>query len=248
MSVIVESGALPSTVTASDIIKRAYRILGDLELNEALNTSQATIGLDALNAMLDSFSLEKLLVYHVRQESFAWTALSVSNTIGPSGDFDTHRPIRVEQGTYFIDNNNIAYHPKIVRNRETYDRIIDKTVQSTYPDMLFYDPSVTIGTLYVYPIPNVNLTLKINQWQPLQIFDTLTEVFVLPHGYWRMLCFNLAVELEAETGLPVPPGARQIASTSKMAIKRANSLPIYASTEIPFVLHARGRSDIVAGE
>lgn len=247
MAVNTETGTLP-TITANDIIERAYRILGDTTAGESLTADQADIGLDALNSMLDAWAIEKLMIFQIRQDTHTWPASTTSQTIGVGADFDTRRPVRVEQGTYFKDSQNIAYHPDVIRNRETYDRVIDKTVTSSYPELIFYEPSMTWGTLYVFPIPAVSLTLYLNQWQPLQIFDSLTEAFALPPGYWRTLTFNLAVELESETGLSVPTAAARIAATSKKSVKRANSLPIYSYTETGYVLSSRGRSDIVAGE
>ena len=247
MPVILETGAL-ATATANDIIKRAYRILGDLGTGEALTASQADDGLEALNAMVDSFSIERLMIYHVRQESLTWPANTTSRTIGSGGDFDTHRPDRIENGTYFEDSNSIAYAVDVIRNRAVYDNIYDKTVTSSYPEILFYDPSMTLGTLYVYPVPSGSLTLRLNSWQPLQVFDSLTEALTLPPGYRRMLAYNLAKELEAETGLILSMGAHQIANKSKAIVKRNNDLPLLSQTESAYVLHGRGRSDIVAGK
>lgn len=247
MAVNTENGVLP-TVTANDLITRAYRILGDLGQGESLTADMADTGLEALNSMLDSFSINRLNIYEVRQETLTWTANTASMTIGNGADLNTHRPDRIESGTYFQDANAIAYPVDIVRNREVYDGVFDKTVTSSYPEILFYEPSSTWGTLYVYPVPTASLTLYLNSWQPLQIFDTLTEALILPSGYRRMIAFNLAKELQAETGLSMPVHALQIANDSKAAVKRNNNLPVMSVTETAYVLHGRGRSDIVAGK
>lgn len=247
MPIILETGALPQ-ITASDIITRAYRILGELGTGEAMTASQGADGLEALNAMLDSFSIERLMIYEVRQEALTWPADTVSRTIGDGGDFDTHRPNRVENGSYFKDTNNIAYPVTVTRNRAVYDAIPDKTISSDYPDLLYYNPSVTLGTIYLYPIPNQSLTFYLNSWQPLTSFDTLAEVHNLPPGYRRMLAYNLAYELEAETGIPMADSARRIAVQSKKIVKRNNDVPIVSATDTESVLHGRGKSDIVAGQ
>jgi len=247
MAVNTENGTL-SSFTASDIITRAYRILGDIATGETITAAQGSVGLEALNAMLDAFSIERLMIYEVRQEDLTWPSSTTSRTIGSGADFDTHRPDRVETGTFFIDSNNIAYPVDIIRNREVYDSIPDKTVTSSYPSKLFYDPSSTWGTLYVYPIPDASLTLKLNSWQPLQIFDNLTEAHVLPAGYRRMMAYNLALELESEAGLPMASNAIRIALQSKASIKKHNNLPILSSTSTAYVLDGRGRSDIMAGQ
>ena len=247
MAVNTEAGLL-SDVTANDLITRAYRILGDTAYGETLTAAQADIGLEALNSMLESFSIERLMIYEVRQEALTWPANTTSRTIGSGADFDTHRPDRIEMGTYFQDANAISYPVDVLQNRAVYDAISDKTVTSSYPDKLLFIPSVTWGTLYVYPVPNQALTLYLNTWQPLQVFNTLTEVHAMPAGYRRMVAFNLAKELESETGLPLPMGALKIANESRMAIKRNNSVPTCSSTETIYALAGGKRADIVAGQ
>lgn len=248
MAIILESSAANVAVTANDIIERAYRLLGDIGTGEAMTASQASDGLTALNGMLDLFSIQRLMVYVIRQEALTWTANTVSMTIGDGADLDTNRPMRVENGTYFKDANNIAYPVDITRNREIYDRIEDKTTTSSYPELLYYDPTVTWGTIYLYPVPDQSLTMYLNSWEPLQYFDTLSEAITLPPGYRTMIEYNLAMYLEAETGLVLPEQARQIAHTSKKAVKNVNNLPILGQTETSYVLHGRGRSDIEAGQ
>jgi hypothetical protein len=247
MAIINETATLPTT-TAYDLIESAFQILGDLAYGEILTSAQSDIGLKMLNSFLDSLSIQRLSIYQVRQEEHTWTANAPSMTIGPGADLDTRRPDRVENGTYFRDSNDIAYPVDVIRNREVYDNIRDKSVESTYPELIFYDPSITIGTLYVYPVPNETTTLVLNTWQPLQIFENLTEALVLPPGYKLMIENNLAKHLEAKTGLPLPASALRIANESLTAVKRHNNLPIVSVTETAYVLRGRGRTDIRAGK
>ena len=246
MAVTNENGTI--STTATKIILRAHRILGNKGAGEVLTGAEADEGLDALNTLLDSFSIQRLMIYQVRQESLTWPANTTSRTIGSGADFDTHRPDRIENGTIFRDSSNIDYPVQIAKDRYIYDNITDKTVTSSYPEILMYDPSSTWGTLYVYPVPNQALTLLLNTWQPLQVFDTLTEVVHMPAGYKRMLEYNLAQELESEVGLPLSQGARKIANDSKKAVKRNNS-PITASaSETYYVLNQGRRPDIYMGK
>lgn len=247
MAVQNESGALAS-ITAGDLILDAHKILGNKESGEALTAAEKVDGLEALNSMLDLFSIERLSIFQIRQEQFTWPANTTSRTIGDGADFDTYRPNRIAEGTYFRDANNIDYPVDVVRERSTYDAITDKSVTSTYPELLFYDPSVTWGTLYVYPVTNESMTLFINQWQPLQVFDSLTEVLVLPPGYRTMIKYNLAEHLEPIVGLPLLPTAQKIAVNSKKAVKRNNNVPTYSSTETYYVMDKTRKVDIYAGK
>lgn len=247
MAIILESSQSVS-VTAADLILRAHRILGNKASGATLNANEKDDGLEALNSMLDSFSIDRLLIYQIQQETFTWPANTVSRTIGTTGDFATDRPPRIWEGTFFRDSSNIDYPVTITRNRETYDAITDKTVTSSYPELLFYDTGMPTITLYTYPIATQSLTFLLNSWKALTVFYTLAQEVELPPGYKRMLSYNLALELEAEVGLPLSDNARQIAISSKKSIKRMNNLPIYSSTETFHVLSNRRRGhDIYAG-
>lgn len=246
MAIDVETGSL-ATYTAQDIIKRAYKVLGDIDYSESLTAEQANDGLEALNTLFDSYSIDRSAIYQIRQESFTWPASTTSRTIGPAGDFVTRRPTKIEAGTYFTDSNAITYPVVIIRDRSTYDGIDDKTVSTSYPSHIFLDTSVAESTLYVYPVPVAELTLYLNVWQPLQVFDSLTEALVMPAGYRRFAVYNLAKELSPEVGLPLPQLAVQIAVESLEMIKRANYRPVYSSTETAYALDKNTHSDIVSG-
>lgn len=242
----LETGTLPTT-TAQDMIRRAYAILGDVEEGADLIKDQTDTGLAVLQGMLDLLSIDRQNIYQVSQNTHTWPANTTSRTIGSGGDFDTRRPDRIGMGTHFRDSDNIDYPVNVVINREVYDNIYDKSVTSDDPEILFYDTDYPLGTLYVYPVPTQALTLYLNQWNPLQVFDSLTEALSMPPGYYQMIVYNLAVHLEPEAGLPCPDSAKRIAMASLKAVKRSNNRTVYSSTESHAVLSGAGRDDIVAG-
>ena len=57
--------------TALDMIKRARKFIGALGVGETLETELANDGLEALNAMLDSWSLDDLMVSSLQALSLA---------------------------------------------------------------------------------------------------------------------------------------------------------------------------------
>ena len=247
MAIILPTPSTALAKTAQELILEAHKLLGNKDSGEALTAVEKDDGLVALNDMLDGFSTEGLMIYQVIQETYTWPAATTTRTIGSGADFNTNRPEKIEEGTFFRDSSNIDYPPKIAHNRSTYDAIVDKTVTSTYPELIFYDPSITWGTIYVYPVPAAALTLHLNAWRQLQVFDTLTEALSLPRGYARMIKYNLAVELESIVGLPLAPKAHRIAQQSKTSIKRINNKPIHSGTETYYIVGRDRKVDIVAG-
>jgi hypothetical protein len=203
--------------TALDIILRARRLLNAHGVGETLDTELANDGLEALNAMLESWSIDGLLVYAIQSNTFTLTGAQ-TYTIGTGGTFNMARPDRIEAAYTTVNGTD---YPLTIINNDQWNDIAVKNLTSTYAEYIKYEPFMPLGTLSVYPKSNGAITL--NTYQPLQAFETLTEVLVLPRGYERALAFNLAIEISAEAQKPVSREVMMIASTSKAALQRINA-------------------------
>jgi hypothetical protein len=203
--------------TALDMIKRARRLLGALGRGETLNTELANNGLEALNAMLDSWSIDGLLIYAVQSNTFTLTGAQ-TYTIGTGGTFNMARPDRIEGVFATVSGND---YPLDIINNDQWNAINQKSITSTYPTCIKYEPFTPLGTISIYPKSSGTITL--NTYQPLQAFETLTEVLVLPRGYERALAYCLAVEISPEVNKPASREVMMIAASSKAALQRMNA-------------------------
>lgn len=206
--------------TSLDLIEKSMRLIGALGQGESATAQEGTDGLACLNAMLESWSLERLFAYQIKQENFTWTSGQSSRTIGSGGNFSTTRPNKLENG--FTRISNIDYPYRVVE-KEFYDAIMDKTTQGPFPEVIYYQQSSPTGTLFAWPVPNASIDFYINHWVPLQSFTALTTDLALPAGYQRAIEYNLAIEFQGEyPELEIPASVIRIASQSKSAIKRLN--------------------------
>lgn len=227
-------------ITALTMISRAMRLMTVLPANETPTAQEASDGLYALNAMLDAWSIERLMVYQVQQSPYTWTSGASSKTIGSGGDFDTSRPSRIEaQGNFFRTSDSIDY-PLTVYPREEYDRIVFKGSGGSVPEYLFHDGGFPLMTLYVYPFPSVTLTLYLNTWKALQQFSSLTAQLSLPPGYQAAIEQNLARWFAPEFGQAAKaavnePEFKVLASQLKANIKNINMPDLIARTDLPLV-------------
>jgi hypothetical protein len=218
--------------TANGLITKAMRLIGSLGKGEQPDSDEATDGLASLNSMLDAWQIERLMVYQIVQNSHTWPTTTTSRTIGSGGNFAVQRPVRIE-AAYAMDSSNQWFPLVVLQNRNEYDSIVVKSTGSTLPEYLFYDPAYPLGVIYLYPVPSVQLTLKLNTWQTLQSFASLTTDLALPPGYQRAIEFNLAMELAAEygKGKEIDPQVPFIATQSKAAIKTINQPSMVAQVE-----------------
>jgi hypothetical protein len=58
--------------TANSIIKRAIRLITADSSITTPDTYQLADGLEALNAMTDAFSIERLMIYQILEETLRW--------------------------------------------------------------------------------------------------------------------------------------------------------------------------------
>lgn len=208
--------------TALGMITRSMRLAGVIGKGEAADADESADGLVALNAMLDSWQLERLFVYQIVQVSNTWPASTTSRTIGSGGNFTQQRPVKIDSA-FVVDSNSNWYPVRVLQDRTEYDDLVSKTTASTLPEYLFMDTAYPLGVIYLYPVPSAELTLKLNTWQTLQSFALLTTELSLPPGYQRAIEYSLAEEFGPEFGVVISNDVKKIANEARAAIKRINA-------------------------
>jgi hypothetical protein len=208
--------------TALDLVTRSMRLAGVIGKGETPADDEAADGLTALNAMLDSWQIQRLFVYQTRTESFTWTALSQTRTVGAAGNFVTDNPTRIANDCSFTVNG-IDYPVQLI-DVDAWTNIPDKSTQSSFPWWLYVEYGAALATINAYPIPNANITFNLRTWHPLQAFATLATDLALPAGNERAIAFSLAEEFGGpEFGVEVPADVRRIALASRRALRKVNS-------------------------
>ena len=216
--------------TALALITRSMRLAKVLRKGESLDSDESADGLVALNAMLDSWQIDRLLVYQIVQVSNTWPAATTSRTIGSGGNFTQQRPVKIDSA-FVTDSNSNWYEVRVLQDRTEYDSIVIKTTESTLPQYLFMDPAYPLGVIYLYPVPSAAVTLKLNTWQTLQSFAALTTDLSLPPGYQRAIEYNLAIEFGPEFGANISPEVKRVAMESKAAIQSLNAPSMVARVD-----------------
>ena len=91
-----------SQTTAQTIINGALRLLQVASTDVVLTADEASDALESLNQMIDGWSNESLMLYHVQREQFTCVPTRNPHTIGLGGDFNTTVPIHVEAATVTV--------------------------------------------------------------------------------------------------------------------------------------------------
>lgn len=236
-------------MTVLDVISGALRLLGVIASGENPAADEAQDALASLNDMIDSWKLERLMVYAILPQTFPLVAGQMSYTMGPGGDFDTERPTR-------IDKVNLIYPagsglpldlPVEVINQDQYEAFIVPGTQSPIPMWVYPDSGFPLRTLFFYPVPSAANSVEIFTWGLIDGFDSVTDTVSLPPGYARALRFNLALELAAEYGKQIPVTVAAVAQEAKAKIKSFNTPVLYLQVD-PALTARRTGFNYLTGE
>lgn len=204
--------------TPSTMIVRALTMLGEKVVGGTLTSAEQTAYLAVLNSMLESWSTERLLIYQIIEEAFALIIGSSAYTIGSGGNFNTTRPVKLED-TCLINYLNRIY-PVNVLNERNFSALQTVTLTGM-PRNLYFDISIPLATIYFDFKPDVAYDFHLKSWKQIQTFAAIGDAVALPLGYQRAIESNLAIELAA--GLTaVSQEVLKIAKESKAAIRTLN--------------------------
>ena len=228
--------------TAQTIINRALRLIGAISSGESPTSDESNDGLIALNAMLESWQLDRLTVFAFQDKTFTLVPSDGSITLGAAGNITT-RPDRIE--SVYITASSTDYPVTLITAGE-WSSIASKTVQSDIPEYGYYEPSYPLGILNLWPVPSAANTLHVVMWTPFTAFASLSTAVSLPPGYERALAYNLAIDIAPEYEKKVSDEVAKGANDSLAAIRRGNNRPMIAGTDLPFLIGNGRGSNIVA--
>jgi hypothetical protein len=203
--------------TATQIIERAYTVLGYKDPAEALEGQDANYALSVLNDLIDAWNTQTLYIYTTTEVVATTSGKPI--TIGPAQTIATPRPVRLPTGS-FARISGIDY-PITWLDTEQYQSITLKNTASTIPIYGFYDGGAPTGNLYFWPYQttateyHILVETQLTQWATLATDVTLTP------GYNRALVYSLAEELAP--GLrELSPLVMRTAANARRAIRQAN--------------------------
>jgi hypothetical protein len=137
----------------------------------------------------------------------------------------------------------IDFPMQVLESRQQFDQLALKSLTS-WPSLIYYDPTVPYGTLYIWPIPMQPLfSLYIGFQQAIDMaseealsidFDTL-----LPAETQLAIMYNLALILITNYGLPVNQGVAAAARASLNTLRKVNFA--LQPLRMPSALRGRGR-------
>jgi len=212
--------------SALDLITSSMRLATILASGETPTADEAIDGLKSLNDILENWSLERLSVWQVENQVFALTPGQASYTVGPAGDFNMTRPVRVS-ATSFVRVSGADF-PVEQWGQGEYDQVAVKDIGGI-PQRLLYLNTYPLGGITLYPQPSQAMDLHLSFDRVLTFPVTLATQLAFPPGYEKALRFTLATNLAPEYGVTPPHSVGAIAASSKGDLKRANKVRVLSA-------------------
>lgn len=213
--------------TGLDLANLCLFDAGVVGTGQAASGQDGALFLTRLNFMLDEWSNERWLVYHLIDTSKVSTGAQ-SYTVGPAGDFvAVERPDRLEAAFFrqLVQSqpNQIDYPLEILQAREDYNNIALKNLVS-FPQCIFYDSAYPLGVIYPWPVPQANIyEIHLSLKAILSELANLAATIVLPKVYFNALHYNMVVRLRNAYDLPEKPRDVQLAKAALNSMRKANT-------------------------
>jgi len=141
-----------------------------------------------------------------------------------------------------IVNGGLDY-PVAVLNVEDYESIGLKTLSGPWPKALYYQPTETLGNIFVWPNPSQG-EMHIFADTIFSQYTSLNDSILLPQGYESCLEWCLAERLMPQYGKASTTQIQMVnafAAQSKSTIKRTNMKPVQSARFPDSLLMSRAR-------
>ena len=218
----IQSGGISLGMTLSGTGITAGTKIQQMLTGAGNNVNEA--GTYLLNISYSSVSSESIKAYYQRP-------LTLNSCFVRINTYSNGQP---------ITNGGLDY-PVSVLNIEQYEMIGLKTLNGPWPKAVYYEPTETLGNIYVWPNPSQG-EMHIFVDQIFQQFVSINDTVNLPQGYAMALRWCLAERLMPMYGKASQTQIAMInkfAAQGKSTVKRTNMRPPIVSTYADSLLVGR---------
>lgn len=205
-------------VTALELVETAAELAKVKGIGETFPADEAERGRKRLNALLESWSLDGLLITNIVSETFNLQPGVISYNIGTGQTFNTERPNRIISATVTYAGYDYTL---MIKDPVFFNEISDKTTRDV-PAALYYNANQPVAQINVLPVPINALPITIVSEKNFPSFATLATSVDLPIGGRQAIEYNLAIDMSAFYDLEPSATILRRAEESLMMLKKQN--------------------------
>jgi len=215
------------TYIIGDIITDAFIEMGATAPGEQPSPDEAQWGLRKANYLVDIWQALKFYVFSYKFTIYTIPTATSPVLIGPSGNPGVlatvgPRPVKIESAAQLLNNGSeTVFLPIQIRGKQWYEAQQVPLIQTNVITDLWYDPTSPDGSLYFWPVLNTSNQVRLETWDQVSQFDSITDAIggpggpgTLPPAYRAALMLTLAELLcpGGRTGAPAELKASALAA------------------------------------
>lgn len=226
------------TLTVLDLLNLAYSDIGETGTGQTLSAALGIQGLNTFNVVVDGLGAMRNTCYSQKRLVFPFTTGFSQYVIGPSAAAEAaadptnliavvgDRPITVDNWSVLLGGFNPPLelpHRRTLSSDEFDVLITLKTLTSTFPTAMFYNPRSPNGLLRFWPVPQAGGNSMVLYYpEALQQAASISQKIMLPPAYAEMLEYLTAEALAPKCGRDVPDVVAKNAAKARSFVKSRN--------------------------
>lgn len=248
---------------ARDYFYGIYRDAGLVPLEQSvLNPDEEEEARRLHNRLCDLWRMDGFNLTHIARMLFPVVANQMTYTIGPGGNWDTDRPVRIERASIIlIDQTLQPEYPLTPLTVEQYQTWIVKKQLTQFPWTFYYDKAYSggLGNVVLLYGPTQANEVALYLEQPLGKIavavgnppNYAAVTMEIPDGYEEPLSTNVALRalgrmpskssLDAEARMEL----KERAAEGQLLLKQMNNRPLQRTTDLGYT--GTRRSQILLG-
>jgi uncharacterized membrane protein len=187
-------------LSRDQLITAALRKLGVIAQGQTPDIEAITNGAMSLNTTVAELRAVGLPMWS--RTEYSWIPTTSNYTIGTGQTLNTPYPVRLLEA-FRTDFGGASRIPLNIISSSEYNTLPNSTGGN--PIQINYTPTVNIGTIRLWPTPDISntATVTIVYQQPFEYFQTANDTMDFPEEWYNAIIYKLAVLLASEWGIPL---------------------------------------------
>ena len=198
------SGVSTFNITRDQLITGALRMLGVVAQGETPTNVQILEAAEALNMLVKAYEADGMPLWGIETYGITLVAGQSTYVIGTGQQVSIPKPLKVIQAWNKVLSSGVDIPMRILTKQE-YNVLGNKTTTGN-PIQLHYQPKLTYGELYVFPVPTsieqAQNKVYIVYQRPFEDFLNSGDNPDFPQEWLDALKYGLAARLAPEYGVP----------------------------------------------
>lgn len=209
--------------TVRDLLTDTLQLIGVLDPSETISASVASTCLRRLNAMLNTWSTQGLMVYTLNREVYPLMIGQQDYTLGIGGQIPTVRPVWLNRASIIPTASNPTLEiPLKFDSDEDWQAVSIKSINSTFPLEVHPLGNYPLNTLQFWPIPTAACSVVLYLPQQLGSFATVNDIISFPAAYEEAIVYSLAMRVAPMFGVSVSPDVQRTAMVAIDSVRAQN--------------------------